>query len=53
MRADHAHKLTRQILICLNGSAKLILDNGKQKKGVKNSKKWKKQFMSKKEFGIH
>lgn len=34
-RADHAHRITSQILICLNGSAKLILDNGKVKKSFK------------------
>lgn len=35
IRGDHAHKLTKQILICLNGSAKLMLDNGKLKKNFK------------------
>ena len=38
VRADHAHKLTKQILIFLNGSAKLILDNGKKKKIFKIKK---------------
>jgi dTDP-4-dehydrorhamnose 3,5-epimerase-like enzyme len=38
IRADHAHRLTSQILICLNGSAKLILDNGKIKKSFKIKK---------------
>ena len=47
MRADHAHKLTKQILICLNGSANLILDNGKKKKSFKLKKGGKAIFVNK------
>ena len=46
IRGDHAHKLTRQIIICLNGSAKLVLDNGKQK-NIENTKRWKSNFCEK------
>ena len=46
-RGDHAHKITRQILICLNGSAKLILDNGKNKKIFKIKKGGKATFVEK------
>jgi dTDP-4-dehydrorhamnose 3,5-epimerase-like enzyme len=31
-RGKHAHKKTRQILFCLSGKVKMILDNGKRKK---------------------
>ena len=37
-RGNHAHRLTSQILICLNGSTKLVLDNGKIKKNFKLKK---------------
>lgn len=33
-RGFHAHKKTKQILFCLNGSIKIILDNGKERKEV-------------------
>jgi hypothetical protein len=33
-RGYHAHKKTRQVLFCLKGSIKIILDNGKQKAEV-------------------
>ena len=46
-RADNAHKLTRQILICLNGSAELILDNGKKKKKLKIKKNSKAIYVKK------
>ena len=47
IRGDHAHKLTRQIIICLNGSAKLVLDNGKQKKTLRIQKGGKAIFVKK------
>ena len=31
-RGQHAHKSLEQILICIHGSCKLMLDNGKKKK---------------------
>jgi dTDP-4-dehydrorhamnose 3,5-epimerase-like enzyme len=34
VRGKHAHKKTRQILFCLRGSIKIILDNGKEKEEI-------------------
>lgn len=34
VRGKHAHKETQQILFCLRGSIKIILDNGKEKEEV-------------------
>lgn len=34
IRGKHAHKETQQILFCLKGSIKIILDNGKEKEEV-------------------
>ena len=31
-RGYHAHKKLQQILICIHGSCKVLLDNGKEKK---------------------
>lgn len=33
-RGFHAHKQLEQILICIHGSCKILLDNGKEKKVV-------------------
>lgn len=33
-RGKHAHKSLQQILICIHGSCKILLDNGKEKKVV-------------------
>ena len=33
-RGKHAHKSLEQILICIHGSCKILLDNGKEKKIV-------------------
>ena len=33
-RGYHAHKSLEQILICIHGSCKILLDNGKEKKIV-------------------
>jgi dTDP-4-dehydrorhamnose 3,5-epimerase-like enzyme len=33
-RGYHAHKSLKQILICIHGSCKILLDNGKEKKIV-------------------
>jgi len=34
MRGPHAHKMTEQVFIDLNGSATYYLDNGKDKKKI-------------------
>lgn len=34
IRGYHAHKNLKQILICIHGSCKVLLDNGKEKKKV-------------------
>ncbi len=34
IRGKHAHKETQQILFCIRGSIKIILDNGKEKEEV-------------------
>lgn len=33
-RGYHSHKSLEQILICVNGSCRIILDNGKERKSV-------------------
>ena len=32
VRGHHAHKTLQQILVCIHGSCKILLDNGKEKK---------------------
>jgi dTDP-4-dehydrorhamnose 3,5-epimerase-like enzyme len=34
IRGKHAHKETQQILFCIQGSIKMILDNGKEKEEI-------------------
>lgn len=34
VRGRHAHKNLEQILVCIHGSCKILLDNGKEKKVV-------------------
>lgn len=34
VRGKHAHKCLQQILVCIHGSCKVLLDNGKEKKVV-------------------
>ena len=34
VRGHHAHKSLEQILVCIHGSCKILLDNGKEKKIV-------------------
>lgn len=34
IRGGHTHKETRQILFCINGSIKIVLDNGKIKEEI-------------------
>lgn len=33
-RGFHAHKKLKQVLLCINGSCKILLDDGKEKKTV-------------------
>lgn len=34
VRGKHAHKTLEQILVCIHGSCKILLDNGREKKVV-------------------
>ena len=34
-RGFHAHKKLKQILICIHGSCKILLDNGDEKKNIR------------------
>lgn len=34
IRGKHAHRLLQQILICVHGSCKILLDNGSEKKSI-------------------
>ena len=33
VRGKHAHKSLEQILVCIHGSCKILLDDGREKKG--------------------
>ena len=43
---QHAHKSLEQILICIHGSCKLMLDNGKEKKIVSLEKPYEGLYIS-------
>lgn len=45
-RGQHAHKSLEQILICIHGSCKLMLDNGKEKKIVLLEKPYEGLYIS-------
>ena len=45
-RGPHAHKSLEQILICIHGSCKLMLDNGKEKKIVSLEKPYEGLYIS-------
>ena len=45
-RGQHAHKSLEQILICIHGSCKLMLDNGKEKKIVQLEKPYEGLYIS-------
>ena len=45
-RGQHAHKSLEQILICIHGSCKLILDHGKEKKIVSLEKPYEGLYIS-------
>ena len=46
VRGKHAHKSLQQILICIHGSCKILLDNGKEKKVVPLEKPYEGLFVS-------
>lgn len=39
-RGYHAHKKLEQILVCINGSCKILMDNGEEKKVVSLEKRY-------------
>lgn len=45
-RGFHAHKKLEQILICIHGSCKILLDNGKEKKVVSLEKQYEGLYVS-------
>lgn len=45
-RGFHAHKSLEQILICIHGSCKILLDNGKEKKIVSLEKPYEGLYIS-------
>lgn len=45
-RGFHAHKKLEQILICIHGSCKILLDNGKEKKIVSMEKPYEGLYIS-------
>ena len=47
-RGFHAHKNLEQILICIHGSCKVLLDNGKEKKVVPLEKPYEGLYVSNK-----
>ena len=46
VRGRHAHKKLQQILVCVHGSCKIKLDNGKEKKVVALEKPYEGLFVS-------
>ncbi len=47
-RGFHAHKSLKQILVCIHGSCKILLDNGKEKKIVSLEKPYEGLYVSNK-----
>ena len=45
-RGFHAHKSLEQILICIHGSCKILLDNGREKKVVPLEKPYEGLYVS-------
>lgn len=45
-RGYHAHKKLEQILICIHGSCKILLDNGREKKIVSMEKPYEGLYIS-------
>lgn len=46
VRGKHAHKTLQQILICIHGSCKVLLDNGSEKKIVPLEKPYEGLYIS-------
>lgn len=46
IRGKHAHKNLEQILICIHGSCKVLLDNGKEKKIIPLEKPYEGLYVS-------
>jgi len=46
IRGFHAHKSLEQILVCIHGSCKVLLDNGKEKKVVSLEKPYEGLYIS-------
>ena len=45
-RGFHAHKVLQQILVCIHGSCKIRLDNGKEKKVIPLEKPYEGLYVS-------
>ena len=45
-RGKHAHKSLQQILVCIHGSCKILLDNGREKKVVPLEKPYEGLYVS-------
>ena len=46
VRGHHAHKTLQQILVCIHGSCKVLLDNGKEKKVIPLEKPYEGLYVS-------
>lgn len=46
VRGKHAHKSLQQILVCIHGSCKVLLDNGREKKVVPLEKPYEGLYVS-------
>lgn len=46
IRGKHAHKSLKQILVCIHGSCKILLDDGKEKKVVPLEKPYEGLYVS-------
>ena len=46
VRGKHAHKCLQQILVCIHGSCKVLLDNGQEKKVVPLEKPYEGVYVS-------
>ena len=46
VRGHHAHKSLQQILICIHGSCKILLDNGREKKVIPLEKPYEGLYVS-------
>ena len=46
VRGHHAHRSLQQILICIHGSCKILLDNGKEKKVIPLEKPYEGLYVS-------